>query len=989
MSKKKLTGTHEKFPWEPLTKFCLGLEASVLCIGLTLAPCHGVLTQEVDNSSDIKQYLKILSNSSQRKRANFRLKQIIDSEDVEELFVHLKDKNPRIRAGGAVALAKFPQKAPLVVPKLIRLLQDKNSQVRANAAYGLARIGSKAKLAIPALIEALKDENPEVRANAVDALGSMGGQATSSLPNLIQALKDKDEQVRSYTAYALGGVGKDAQSAIPSLTEALKDDYFKVRSHAAHSLGRMGLQAKSAVPELIELLKDKNLKVRSNAIKALMAIDSQDVSIVPALAETLNDTEVQIRTKAADALGNMGSKATKAVPALIVVLQDKEASVRDKAAEALGKIGSESVVLPLTKALQDEEAWVRRKASHALGKMGSQAAPAFPQLTEALKDKDDKVSSAAAEAWGKIAEDYQDKVTKLSFVELNTAISSLEEALKIIQDSQGNFGKKQKARISRSLFAIKTEKDSRILAIALEWVEKNPWLATIIFYLIFFPSLWVSLLWIRPLWLLKTNHILQPLSNLQLPEALGGWRISIPGLIFLRAFVYRSRVLDAWVEIYIKAAQESFSQKKSVSTRLDRIPIPVILDGKTVTNFSAEDLQASFDKKLTNILIWAEGGAGKTSLACQIAQMGMSDDRKQRPCKHRMLPILIEQELDFDVAEGEQPFTETIAGQLQILIGESEAIPKELVEQLLRKRRILVIIDHLSEMSEATRKQIRPASPSFLGNALIVTSRLEESLDNVPKTTIKPLRVAGNQLSSFMEAYLNQRVKRHLFNDAEYFDACKRLSLMVGQRNITVLLAKLYAEQMIYRADREEDNFVDNLPLNIPDLMLSYLNELNRDASDTQLDNRTIQKNAKVIAWECLKHSFRSSSAKLDSVLEVLGNSEDTNIYLHYLEKRLGIIQISEPAKDKVRFALDPLAEYLAALYLIDAYNLDNYKWIEFIQKAKFMPDLDAIQGFLLAVQDCSVTNPEEVPSFVIAALSEFTGVMLETNHQNLITPSV
>ncbi|MEM9925978.1 MAG: HEAT repeat domain-containing protein [Cyanobacteria bacterium P01_D01_bin.50] len=410
MSKKKLY-------WEPLTKFCLGLEASVLCIGLTLAPCHGVLTQEVDNSGDIKQYLGILSNSSQRKRANFRLKQIIDSEDVEQVFVHLKDKNPRIRGGTAAALGKFPEKAALVVPKLIRVLQDENSQVRANAAYGLARIGSKAQLALPALIEAL------------------------------------------------------------------------------------------------------------------------------------------------------------------------------------------------------------------------------------------------------------------SFEELNTAISTLEGALKIIQDSQDNFEKRQKARISRSLFAIKTEKDSRILAIALEWVGKNPWLATIIIYLIFFPSLWMSLLWIRPLWLLKTNNILQPLSNLQLPEALGGWTISIPGLIFLRPFIYRSRVLDTWVETYIKVAQESFSQKKTVSTCLDRIPIPVILDGKTVTNLSAEDLQASFDKKLTNILIWAEGGAGKTSLACQIAKMGMSDDRKQRLCKHKMLPILIEQELDFDVVEGEQPFIETVAGQLQILIGESEAIP--------------------------------------------------------------------------------------------------------------------------------------------------------------------------------------------------------------------------------------------------------------------------------------------------------------------------
>ncbi|MBV6625602.1 MAG: HEAT repeat domain-containing protein [Rivularia sp. (in: Bacteria)] len=974
MSKKKLT------------KFWLGLEASVLCMGLILLPCGKALTQEDNNNREIKQYLEILSNSSQRKRVNFRLKKIIDSENVEQLFIHLKDENPQIRAGVAAALGSFPEKAEEVVPKLISALQDKNSLVRANAAYALTRIGSRAELAIPELLKALEDSNPEVRANSVDALGRMKSKVSSSIPNLVIALEDKDEQVRSYAAYALGGMGKEAVSAIPSLTKALKDDYFKVRSRAAQSLGRIGSPAKSSVPKLTKLLRDENTKVRSDAITALMAIDSQNVLIVPILAETLNDTNLEIRIKAANALGDMGIKAADAVPALTKALQNKEPQLRDKAAEALGKIGSESAVKPLTKALEDKEAWVRRKASHALGKIGAKAAPAFTKLTEVLKDKDKKVSSAAADAWGKIAEDYQDEVTKLSDKELETAVSSLKSVLKIVEDPAANFNGKQLAPIRRSLFTIQTEKDSRILAIALKWVGKNPWLAVIAIYLIFFPSLWATVLWIRPLWLLKANGVLQPLSNIQLPEALGGWTISIPSLIFLKSFAYRSQVLSAWVETHIKAAQETFSEKKTVSACLDRISIPVILDGKTVNNLSAEDLKSSFDKKLTNILIWAEGGAGKTSLACQIAQMAMSDDVKERPCKHRMLPIIIEQELDFDVAEGEHLLTETVAGQLQILIGESQAIPKELVEKLLRQRRILVIIDHLSEMSEATRKQIRPASPGFPANALIVTSRLEESLDNVPKTTIKPLRVAGNQLSSFMEAYLNQRGKRHLFNDAEYFDACKRLSLMVGNRNITVLLAKLYAEQMISRADKEQDKFVDDLPLSIPDLMLSYLNELNRGASDIQLDNRTIQKFAKAIAWECLKHSYRPSPAKLDEVLAALKDSNSTNIYLQHLEKRLRVIQISEPGRDKVRFAIEPLAEYLAALHLVDTYGQDNHKWMEFINKAKSLPDLDAIQGFLLAVQDCCMTNSEEVPSFVVASLSEFTGVMLEANTQSLIT---
>jgi HEAT repeat protein len=99
-------------------------------------------------------------------------------------------------------------------------------------------------------------------------------------------------------------------------------------------------------------------------------------------------------------------------------------------------------------------------------------------------------------------------------------------------------------------------------------------------------------------------------------------------------------------------------------------------------------------------------------------------------------------------------------------------------------------------------------------------------LGKVTKTTLKPLRIEGNRLSSFMEAYLTQRGKRDRFTDTEFFDACSRLSTMVGTRNITVLLAKLYAEQLIAAKEGTlvgAQGFAP-LPDNIPDLMLSYLN---------------------------------------------------------------------------------------------------------------------------------------------------------------------
>ena len=114
------------------------------------------------------------------------------------------------------------------------------------------------------------------------------------------------------------------------------------------------------------------------------------------------------------------------------------------------------------------------------------------------------------------------------------------------------------------------------------------------------------------------------------------------------------------------------------------------------------------------------------------------------------------------------------------------------------------------------------------------------------KTTLHPTRIQGNRLSSFMDAYLVQRRKRALFDDPEFFDGCNKLSVMVGDRDTTVLLAKLYAEQMIASKERAQDK----LPENIPDLMLDYLNELNR--KEPELSDWAVHRAAKIIAWECL-----------------------------------------------------------------------------------------------------------------------------------------
>jgi hypothetical protein len=499
-------------------------------------------------------------------------------------------------------------------------------------------------------------------------------------------------------------------------------------------------------------------------------------------------------------------------------------------------------------------------------------------------------------------------------------------------------------------------------------------LALVALYIAGWLALWLTLLWLRPLWLLRINDTLRTYVDFQLPPQLGGLKVSLRDLLFVRWFNYHPRVLDAWVAKFLPTARERFEDSDTVKDRQVYVDAPVDLDGALLPDLAAKHLQGPFGRKQRCLLIWGEGGSGKTALVCQVAKWAMADEEGERLCKHRMLPILIEQELNYNVPAGQHPFLEAIRGQLRLLIGGLQAIPPELLDCLLRQRRLLVIVDHFSEMSEATRQHIRPGDPTFPANALVVTSRVDENLDRVAKTIVKPQRIQGNYLSSFMEAYLTKRGKRSLFPDQEYFVACGRLSQMVGTRNITVLLAKLFAEQMIALKEQSEER---ELPDNIPDLMLSYLNELNRGATADDLDDRTVHAAARIIAWECLRGSLRPADAPWDAVHTALGESKPDK-RSDYLEKRLRLIRTIGPAHDQVRFALDPLAEYLAGLHLVEKYGPEEDKWRELLQRGQITPGgPGGIKGFLLAVRDCCSAKgaPARVPPWVADELGTLAGL--------------
>ncbi|MEH1904101.1 MAG: HEAT repeat domain-containing protein [Nostoc sp.] len=511
-------------------------------------------------------------------------------------------------------------------------------------------------------------------------------------------------------------------SKISPLIEKLIDNDAHIRSLAADALVNIG---SPAVPSLIEALKNQDSNLRWHAASVLGDLGAEAAPAVSALSTALQDEDGQVRLYATLALGNIGTAAKAAVPSLMAALQDKEQFVRIYVPSALRKIGVEAkVAVPvLTAALKDHNPTVRYNSAYALGAMGTDSVSAVPNLIALLNDSQFYVRLGAIKGLGGIAAGFQDKANALPTSKLQKVISDFEQVLTTIQKYKDKFTETDIKLIRRPINALKAEKETRLFDRVLESLFKHKLLLGIAAYIILLPSIWLILLRIAPLWLLKINNALKPYTDFSFPFI--SVNVPLRYVLFVGWFHYHPRVLDAWVAKYIKAAREQFPKKDTVNSRACYIPIPVVLDGTTVPQLMNENLRSTFEKQRSCLVIGGEGGVGKTSLACRIAGWAMAETEDQRLCKHLMLPVLLEEE--FRVTEAKSPLLEAIRGQLQALIDEPEPICQELLLRLLRKKRILVIVDRFSEMNATTRKAIEPESPEFPVNALVITPLLSLS----------------------------------------------------------------------------------------------------------------------------------------------------------------------------------------------------------------------------------------------------------------------
>lgn len=901
----------------------------------------------------------------------------MDTRTIDKLIIGLKSPSPKNRYIAAHTLADLGSFAALAVPALTKALNDTDGSVRACVAFALGQIGPPAASAVPALTKALNDKITTVRSAAVISLGQLGSLAVRAVPEVANALKDSDHNVRRRAALALGAIGSAAFPAVPSLVEALnKDKDPSVRESAAHALADLGPSASSAVPALTKALTDRDRAVQRRAAYALGRIGPPAASAVPALTTALHDTDSNVRSLAAYALGRIGTAAAAAtIPALIELLKDNDRDVRSCAAFALGAMGpSGATAMPaLAQLLKDNDNKVRFSAAQALGSMGPSAATAVPALTQLLKDNDSQVRGAAIQAMETIDGSLQERVRFLKSGSLNAAVDAFNSAMKTLADMSKDksldhdVSATALGSVEGTLAVLQREYDRRHRFDIPKSLRDHLPLAIGIGFLLLCWAGSSLLLFVSPLTLLRINDGLKYMTGLPLPEPLKSIGLAPAYLLGAGFLYYHPRVLDAWVKKHATTTLDRLKRRPTFSERSVYVDIKIGFPEGDIRPTPAA-FHDCFARNRAVIVLSGDGGSGKTTLACQLARWALEPDEDGRLCKtHRMLPIFIEESLPGAKSGESGSLLSVIRGQLGELIGEDQAPAEDLVKNLLLLRRVLVIVDGLSELDEATRQVIRPDNPSLPLNALIVTSRRDDEFKNHRDLCLTTGLLKEQDIAAFVADYLRQSGSDETLKNAALYSELNHFTSMVGDREITALLAGLYARNMI---ERSKDHMVAQ-PNNVPDLMYAYVDAMCRKADDRTYPADICRPRARIIAWYYLKQALRPIEINAIDLAEAMPTAENDIVLqkgplewkavLDAFVDPLRLMKRGETDREAIKFTLDPLAEYLAAHYQVKGGGLhDAEAWKNFLDEVKKKhTSRQSIKGFLLALYDTIDTKSE------------------------------
>jgi hypothetical protein len=472
-----------------------------------------------------------------------------------------------------------------------------------------------------------------------------------------------------------------------------------------------------------------------------------------------------------------------------------------------------------------------------------------------------------------------------------------------------------------------------------------PWLLPLSLLVLLIATL-TALLFTRPLWnltLYRRIKLYHAVELLKVP-AVGTVLQALLKLTVLPWFVTNRRTLNAWVNANRQAAARSWDANFRLSAvagwedeklHIPYVALPIRIENSSTLLLSeptSNDFESLLGTKRSVIQIIGPGGSGKTTLASHIGDLALAGGE---PCGFKQCRLLIW--LDEDTVD----VWSVVKRKVSSWFEHGESIEDELLKALLERGFLIVIVDRVSERSAATQQHLGQLHGSLRLNTLLLTSRQRISMEVSEQTFVVPLALDSSTLLHFMTAVIHHYFAgkdheeiRPFASIQSQLELGKRLSGLItlgsagsdGPREVPIL--PLPVVLFVVNAIRliENNRSLDELPKSLPDVYSNYLRGTNpkMPGLNNGMSDEEMLQAAKALARLAIKKDYTPREFTRDQAVQCLKHYSCLPSQVDPLQRLTAngvLLRKTVGATTVYRFALDPVAEFLAAEAYFDDCN--------------------------------------------------------------------
>ncbi len=384
-------------------------------------------------------------------------------------------------------------------------------------------------------------------------------------------------------------------------------------------------------------------------------------------------------------------------------------------------------------------------------------------------------------------------------------------------------------------------------------------------------------------------------------EALSGVTsfVSIPlrvvgEMTLLPLLARRPRVLDAWVRTHAA----SFLLEKPIF-----IDLPV-LHGKNEVRFN-ESGKARFlfegaevARSPRTVLISGQGGVGKTTLLRQL----LSWIGDGLVLGHSAIPILVDSDKDPVLTEDE--VLDGLSTRFVSVTGPEHKVPAAFLRALLKSGRVVLAFDHVSELSEESIAKITSLRRRVTVQHLLLTSRTRVEVLDSKTLELSPALLGAKDLEGFVGKLLPKETMEDAERAAEITKTLATFLRLNNEVRVPAIVVWLFVEPLRAQSAPEL-----KMPETIAGLYFDFVHWHVDRAVPHEHGARTLESLRELAAASV--QNGRIENVREMAARALVNTAGEVDLLERLIEAGL-LSQSRVRAESYVRFALDPVAEYLA-----------------------------------------------------------------------------